>query len=101
MAYPLTLTFRKSILEKKIPSAWRLANICPIFKKGSRTERGNYRPISLTSIVCNVLEGILRDELMAFFLSTYNKYLYELSRQIDSANVFLKNYYRRNKSSML
>ena len=34
MACPLTLIFRKSIEEKKIPYAWWLANIYPIFKKG-------------------------------------------------------------------
>ena len=68
MAYPLSLIFRKSILEKKIPSALRLENICPIFKKGSRTEKANYRPISLTNIVCKILEAIIRDELMTFFM---------------------------------
>eukprot|EP00745_Piridium_sociabile_P028422 TRINITY_DN45753_c0_g1_i14.p1 TRINITY_DN45753_c0_g1~~TRINITY_DN45753_c0_g1_i14.p1 ORF type:complete len:133 (+),score=19.72 TRINITY_DN45753_c0_g1_i14:306-704(+) len=36
-----------------------------IFKKGSRTEPGNYRPVSLTCIVCKVLESIIRDAVVA------------------------------------
>ena len=38
--------------------------ICPLFKKGKRDEAGNYRPVSLTSIVGKVLESLLKDELV-------------------------------------
>jgi hypothetical protein len=43
---------------------WKSANVTPIFKKGTRSEPGNYRPVSLTSVCCKLLESILRDELM-------------------------------------
>lgn len=33
----------------------------PVFKKGSKSSVGNYRPISLTSIVCKVMESLVRD----------------------------------------
>jgi len=49
---PLTLLFQKSIAEGKLPDDWKKANITPIYKKGSRSEAGNYRPVSLTSVVC-------------------------------------------------
>ena len=48
----------------KIPNSWRFANISPIFKKGHRTLRSNYRPISLTSVISKILERIIRDELL-------------------------------------
>jgi Reverse transcriptase (RNA-dependent DNA polymerase) len=35
-----------------------------IFKKGSKADPGNYRPVSLTSISCKVLEMLIRDELV-------------------------------------
>ena len=44
-----------------------MANVTPIFKKGSKLEAVNYRPVSLTSVCCKVMEGIVRDELMWYF----------------------------------
>ena len=39
---------------------WKEAEVRPIFKQGSRSEVGNYRPVSLTLIVCKVMEKIIR-----------------------------------------
>jgi hypothetical protein len=61
---PLTIIFKKSVDTNKIPEEWKRANIAPIFKKGSKKQTGNYRPVSLTSVVCKMLEGIVRDEIM-------------------------------------
>ncbi len=63
---PLTLLFNKSIREGEVPSHWKCANVTPIFKKGNKSEAGNYRPISLTSTVIKILEKILRDKITAF-----------------------------------
>ena len=40
------------------------ANVTPIFKKGSKTDPANYRPVSLTSVICRVLESLLRDVIV-------------------------------------
>ena len=63
IALPLKLLFDKTLKEGKIPAAWKKAEVKPIFKKGSKNDPGNYRPVSLTSIVCKVFEGIIRDSL--------------------------------------
>ena len=60
---PLSTIFKKSIDEGVVPDDWRTANVTPIFKKGSKASVGNYRPISLTSVLCKVMEGILKDAL--------------------------------------
>jgi len=39
-----------------VPSDWKSANVCPIFKKGSRNDIGNYRQDSLTSVLCKITE---------------------------------------------
>ena len=44
------------------------ANIIPIFKKGSRCTSKNYRPISLTSVTCKLLESLLRDHMVDFLV---------------------------------
>ena len=51
IAYPFKLIFESSFYNKCLPSEWKCANITPIYKKGSRSDPGNYRPVSLTSIV--------------------------------------------------
>ena len=60
---PLYLIFVESLRFARVPSQWKLSNIIPIFKKGSRTDALNYRPISLTSICCKLLERIITDEI--------------------------------------
>ena len=42
---------------------WKRANVAPIFKKGKKCDVGNYRPVSLTSIVCKVMESIIKDSV--------------------------------------
>ncbi|XP_065645598.1 uncharacterized protein LOC136076061 [Hydra vulgaris] len=51
----------RSFDSGQVPSGWKLANITPIFKKGHHTDPGNYRPISITSAVGKIMEGIMRD----------------------------------------
>ena len=62
---PLTMLYRKSICEGQLPLDWRSASITPIFKKGSRVSAGNYRPVSLTSVPCKVLESIIREDMLS------------------------------------
>jgi retron-type reverse transcriptase len=49
-----------------MPREWKEANVTPLFKKGSRFERSNYRPVSLTSTICKILESIIRDKVMKY-----------------------------------
>ncbi len=56
IAEPLTILFRKSLDEGKLPLDWKEANISPIYKnKGSKYLPTNYRPVSLTSVVSKIL----------------------------------------------
>jgi len=70
LAYPLKVLFETSILAKQLPEDWCTANVVPVFKKGDRKYPVNYRPISLTSIVCKLLESIVRDRY-TFWMITY------------------------------
>ncbi len=63
-AVPLAAIYFKSLNEGAIPSRWRLANVTPLHKKGSRLDPANYRPVSLTSIPCKVMERIVRDAVL-------------------------------------
>ena len=65
----LTLLFNASILQSIIPTDWKDALINPIYKKG-KNNRGiaeNYRPVSLTSVTCKLLEHIIHSNILKHF----------------------------------
>ena len=61
----LTLIFNASFQQGELPFDWKQANIVPIFKKGNRAHATNYRPISLTSICCKIMERIIHSHLFS------------------------------------
>ena len=61
---PLTKIFQTSLETKTLPEDWKKANITAIHKKGSKVVAGNYRPVSLTSVVCKLLETLIRNHLL-------------------------------------
>ncbi len=62
-AYPLKMIFDKTLASGKLPSEWKQSEVRPIFKKGCKETPGNYRPVSLTAIVCKIFEGFIRSAL--------------------------------------
>ena len=68
LSSPLAIIFNKSLNSGSVPSDWKEANVTPIFKKGSKNSTDNYRPVSLTSIPCKIMESVLKDELTDYLL---------------------------------
>jgi len=68
---PLTILFRKSLDTGQLPGDWKLGHISPIHKKGNRRTPGNYRPVSLTSVIGKVLESLIRGVLVEHMLSNH------------------------------
>ena len=54
-----------------VPQEWRDALIVPLFKKGNRSDPCNHRPVRLTSVVCKVMERIVKDNVVEH-LNEYN-----------------------------
>ena len=65
---PLAICFNLSLEEGIVPSEWKEANITPLFKKGSRNKPASYKPVSLTSVVCKLLETLIRDHMVEFLV---------------------------------
>ena len=105
LASPLALVYTKCLGEGTVPPDWKLANVAPIFKKGSKGSVGNYRPVSLTCVLCKVMESILRDAIVLHLdhhnlirpsqhgfmarkscLTNLLEYLEELSELVDSGH---------------
>jgi hypothetical protein len=56
--------FEKSYRNGVVPEIWKKANVTPIFKKGKRTDPANYRPVSLTSVLCKLMEKLVRSVIV-------------------------------------
>ena len=54
--------------EGIVPQDWKDAIVVPIFKKGVKSEPSNYRPVSLTSVVCKLMERIVKDVIQDHLL---------------------------------
>ena len=87
---PLSVLFQKSLIEGIVPSQWLKACITAIHKKGAKHLFENYRPISITSNICKLMESIMRDKVLGHMefnqVFEWNKFMLFL-RQYDKSFV--------------
>ena len=57
--------FTQSLCTGELPTEWTQANVAPIFKKGSKLQAVNYRPVYLTCITCKLFEHIICKHILA------------------------------------
>ena len=69
LAKPISIIFQKSLEEGTVPDDWKKAIVTPIFKKGSKQSPNNYRPVSLTCILCKIMETLIRGHVMKHLLN--------------------------------
>lgn len=62
-AQPLEILFNLCIKNCCIPDLWKQSKVCPVFKKGDKSDITNYRPISIICNFCKALEILLHDAL--------------------------------------
>ena len=82
---PLTELFYKIYHQKIIPEQWSIAKIIPVFKKGSKTEIENYRPIANQCSISKIFEKLILKQIN--YLESVNKLNFSGKQQ----HVFQKN----------
>ena len=65
----LTELYRLSLDSGQLPTLWKTSTVIPLHKKGKVNDPLNYRPISLTSVICRVFERILADSISEYLNS--------------------------------
>ena len=71
ISVPLAHVFNMSLQEGIVPLEWKEANIIPLLKKSSRNKTVNYRPVSLTPVICSKVLGRIIRYHMVDFLSKF------------------------------
>ena len=64
LAPVFTTLFQATLGQVTIPRDWKNADVAPIFKKGIKSCPANYRPVSLTSVVCKTMEHIVCSNIL-------------------------------------
>ena len=59
---PVTEICNLSIRLSAFPDKCKIAKLKPLFKKGSKTEAKNYRPISLLPLISKIVERVIYDQ---------------------------------------
>ena len=95
----LQVIFSRSLDEGSLPPDWLKANVSPVFKKGEKSSTSNYRSISLTCILCRILEHIITSNIVKHFDDS--KILYDFQHGFRANMVsMLNDPVRRNSSCM-
>jgi len=64
IADPLSIIFERSWRTGEVPEDWRKVIITPVFKTGNKQDPGNYRPVSLTSILGKMMEQLMLEVII-------------------------------------
>ena len=75
LAKPISELYNLSMTLGGFPDAFKIAKVEPLFKKGSKTDPSNYRPISLLPLSSKVFQRVVLDQIEEFF--SFNKVLYD------------------------
>ena len=69
LATSVTAIMNQSLKIGNLPSDWKLARVTPVYKgKGSKTEKSNFRPISVLGCISMIMEREVQSQLMAYFI---------------------------------
>ena len=90
LAYPLSVLINKIIDSGSVPAAWKLAEICPIFKKDDPHDKSNYRPVSILVTLDKVFEKCLARQLSDYFSSILSPFLSGYRRGYSCEAVILR-----------
>jgi hypothetical protein len=62
----LTYIINLSFLSGYFPDQLKIANVKPLYRKGCDADVGNYRPVSLISVLSKIIEKIMHKRLLLF-----------------------------------
>ena len=68
LSIPLSKLINKCLEAGYFPDFLKTARITPVFKTGDPTQFGNYRPISVLSVISKIFERVIQARLSGFLV---------------------------------
>ena len=68
IAGPFAFLLNMILDSGTMPKDWKLAFVTPIYKKGSKNVAENYRSVSLTSVLCKIMDSFIREHVLKHLL---------------------------------
>ena len=63
---PVTHIINLSLMSESVPMGFKEAKVVPLFKKGSKLDPGNYRPVSILNVLSKILERAVHSQLSEY-----------------------------------
>ena len=70
----ICIFYNYTITTSKFPSVLKMANVTPIFKKGSKNKKENFRPVSILPVLSKIFEKLMSKHLFTFFENILSKF---------------------------
>ena len=81
--------FNETIRSGKLPSILKKANITPVFKKGFKGSKENYRPVSILPVISKIFEKMISKQITSFMDPLLSKYQCGFRRGFSAQNCLL------------
>ena len=87
--YKIFIDFNTSVVTGIFPSNLKHADVSPVFKKGTRLEKSNYRPISILSFLSKIFERLFYNQINAFIEPKVSMYQCGFRKNLSAQNCLL------------
>ena len=87
---PLSEIINDSLRKNSFPEEAKVANVPPIFKKDSRTQKANYRPVSILNVFSKIFERWINDKMEPYINETLSIFISAYRKHYSSSHVLLR-----------
>ena len=84
LSVPFAEIYNESILSGEFPEIFKISKVTPIFKSGSVSQLGNYRPIAVISPFSKILERLVYDQLVSYLEKNVYSLTFSLAFERDT-----------------
>ena len=89
LATPIARLMNTVIDNACVPAEWKLAEICPIFKRDDEFDKSKYRPVSILVLLDKVFERCVQKQLVHYFNPHLSKFLSAYRKGCSCESVLL------------